>query len=196
MERSFDIKKWLQEHPEEEKYKHQFLDKNSSKVLFEIGIRTGHIVLDFGCGPGTYTISAAKLVEDGGRVYALDVNSGFLDRMEETAKQEGLKNIVRVDSSGEGKIPLENEGIDVMLLIDVLHLIKDRKALFDEAYRILKRGGFIAVYPMHIEEKEVEELATSRNLELEDRKFQNRFLIFRKPTDKTRFSVKAGQKAN
>ncbi|MDQ1281580.1 MAG: hypothetical protein QG670_2845, partial [Thermoproteota archaeon] len=176
MERSFDIKKWLQEHPEEEVYKHQFLDKNPAKVLFEIGIRTGHTILDFGCGPGTYTISAAKLIGNEGRVYALDVNSGFLDRMEETAKQEGLKNIVRVDSFGEGKIPLENEGIDVMLLIDVLHIIKDRKALFDEANRILKRGGFIAVYPMHIEEKDVEELAASRNLKLEDRKFQNRFL--------------------
>ena len=195
MERSFDLKKWLAEHPEEEKYKHQFLDKNPSKVLFEIGVRAGHAVLDFGCGPGTYAIPAAKLVGEGGRVYALDINSGFLDRMEETAKQEGLKNIVRIDSSGEGEIPLENEKIDVMLLIDVLHIVADREALFNEAYRILKRGGFIAVYPMHIEEKEVEELATSRTLKLEDRKFQGRIPIFRKSAGKPHFSVKTGQKS-
>ncbi|MDQ1279002.1 MAG: Class SAM-dependent methyltransferase, partial [Thermoproteota archaeon] len=75
-ERSFDLKKWLQEHPEEEVYKHQFLDKNPSKVLFEIGVRAGHVILDFGCGPGTYTISTAKLIGNEGRVYALDVNSG------------------------------------------------------------------------------------------------------------------------
>ena len=66
------MKKWLAEHPEEEQFKHQFLDKNPSQVLFEIGIRKGHVVLDHGCGSGTYTIPAAKLVGDEGKVYALD----------------------------------------------------------------------------------------------------------------------------
>ena len=175
--RSFDLKKWLADHPEEEKYKHQFLDKNPSKVLLEIGIRAGQVVLDFGCGSGIYTIPAAKLVGEEGRVYALDINSGFLDRMEEMAKQEGLKNIVRIDASGEEQTHLENEKVDVILLIDVLHLIEDREALFDEAYRILKRGGLIIVYPMHVAEKEVEELATSRELSLEDRKFHGRYVF-------------------
>jgi len=64
------------------------------------------------------------------------------------------------------KIPLENEGIDVILLIDVLHIIRIGKPYLDEANRILKRGGFIAVYPMYIEEKDVEELAASRNLKV------------------------------
>jgi ubiquinone/menaquinone biosynthesis C-methylase UbiE len=159
--------------------------------LFEIGIRARHFVLDFGCGSGTYTIPAAKLVGKGGKVYALDINSGFLDVIEESAKLEGINNIVRIDASEEKEIPLENEKIDVMLLIDVLHLIEDRAALFDEAYRVLKRGGLIIVYPMHVPEKEVEELATDRNLSLEERKFDGRFLIFSKSTNKRQFSAKA-----
>jgi ubiquinone/menaquinone biosynthesis C-methylase UbiE len=191
--RSFDIEKWLAEHPEEDKFKHQFLDKNPSKVLLELGVRAGHIVLDFGCGSGTYTIPTAKLVGNGGKVYALDINSSFLDVIEESAKQEGIKNIVRIDASKEGEIPLENEEIDVMLLIDVLHLIEDRAALFDEAYRVLKRGGFIIAYPMHVPEKEVEELATGRNLNLEEKKFDGRFLIFRKFANESQFSAKASQ---
>ena len=99
--RRFDIKKWLAEHPEEERFKHQVLDKNPFKVLFELGIRAGNAVLDFGCGSGTYTIPAAKLVGTGGRVYALDINSKFLNKIEERAKQEGLTNIVRIDASGK-----------------------------------------------------------------------------------------------
>jgi len=90
---SFDLKKWLMDHPEEERYKHQFLDKNPSKVLLEVGVRAGHVVLDFGCGSGTYTIPAAKLVGDRGRVYALDVNREFLDKMEQLAKQEGRARV-------------------------------------------------------------------------------------------------------
>ena len=149
-------------------------------MLFELGIRAGNAVLDFGCGSGTYTIPAAKLVGTGGRVYALDINSKFLNKIEERAKQEGLTNIVRIDASGEGFLPLENSVIDIILLIDVLHLIENRDALFDEAYRILKPGGLLIVYPMHVAEQEVEELATHRNLVLETRRVQRRFLVFRR----------------
>ena len=158
----------------------RWLDNHASEVLAEVGVKAGQAVLDFGCGSGTYTIPAAKLVGEAGRVYALDINSRALDRMEEKAKQEGLGNIVRIDSSGEEDIRLEDETIDLMLLIDVLQEIDDREGLFDEAYRILKPGGVVSIYPMHVAEEEVERLATSRGLNLEDRKFQGRILIFRK----------------
>jgi ubiquinone/menaquinone biosynthesis C-methylase UbiE len=178
------MKGWLAEHPEEEHFKHQVLDKNPSKVLLDLGIKAGQVVLDFGCGSGTYTIPAAKLVGNGGRIYALDLNSDSLDRMEKRANQEGLANIVRIDASGEGDIPLENGSIDVILLIDVVHLIENRETLFDEAYRILKRDGLFIVYPMHVAEEEVEELANRRNFGLEPRRVQRRFLVFRRaPTD-------------
>jgi hypothetical protein len=48
---------------------------------------------------------------------------------------------------------------------------------------------------MHVTEKEVEELATRRNLNLEERKFQGRILIYRKFTDKPHFSAKVSQKS-
>ena len=179
MTRKFDIKQWLAEHPAEEHFKHQILDKNPSKVLCDLGIRAGHVVLDFGCGSGTYTIPAAKLVGNSGKVYALDINSSFLDRMEERAKQEGLTNIVRIDASGEESLPLETGVIDV-ILIDVLHIIEKRDALFDDAYRILKPEGLLIVYPMHVDEQEVEELATHSNLAPEARRLQERFFVFRK----------------
>ena len=182
MMRGFNIKEWLAEHPEEEHFKHQVLDKHPSEVLSDLGVRAGQVVLDFGCGSGTYTIPAAKLVGNSGKVYALDINRNFLDTVEERAKQEGLTNIVRIDASGDGGIPVGNGIIDVLLLIDVLHLIENRGALFDEACRILRPGGLIIVYPMHVEEQEVEELATHRNLALEARLMQERVLVFRMPS--------------
>ena len=158
----------------------RWLDKNASHVLSAVGVEEGKAVLDLGCGSGTYTIPAAKLVGDDGRVYALDVSRKALDRMEEKAEREGLKNIVRIDSSAGEKIPLEDETVDVMLLIDVLQEIDDRSALFDEAYRILRQGGVVIVYAMHIQAEEVEKLATSKGLDTEDRQFEGRILVFRK----------------
>jgi ubiquinone/menaquinone biosynthesis C-methylase UbiE len=181
--RKFDIKKWLAEHPEEQHFKHQVLDKDPSEVLVNLGIRAGQVVLDFGCGSGTYTIPAAKLVGNSGRVYALDINSSFLNRMEERAKQERLTNIVRIEASGEESLPLEKGVIDVILFIDILHIIEKKDALFDEVYRILKPEGLVVVYPMHVEEQEVEKLAAHRNLALEARRVHERFLVFRKPSE-------------
>jgi cobalt-precorrin-6B (C15)-methyltransferase len=59
------------------------------------------MVLDFGCGSGTYTIPAAKAVGATGRVYALDINPRALDRVERKAERAGLRNIVRIDASRE-----------------------------------------------------------------------------------------------
>ena len=79
----------------------RWLDGHASEVLAEIGVKEGQMVLDFGCGSGTYTIPAAKLVGKNGTVYALDVSSKALDRMEERAKQGGLRNIIRIDTTGK-----------------------------------------------------------------------------------------------
>ena len=155
----------------------RWLDNHASEVLAGVGVKAGQVVLDFGCGSGTYTIPAARLVGKNGRVYALDISRRALDRVEK-AEQEGLGNIVRIDASGEECIPLEDGTVDLMLLIDVLGEIDDRGALFDEAYRILKPGGAVSVYLMHVAGEEVISLATSRGFTLEERKFDDRILIF------------------
>lgn len=177
--------KWLSKHLGLGRHLGEFrfkrwLDNHASEFLGEVGVKTGQAVLDFGCGSGTYTIQAAKLVGKDGRVYALDISRRALDRMEEKARREGLKNIVRIDASGEEGVRLEDETVDLILLIDVLQEIDDREALFDEVYRILKPDGAVVVYPMHVAIEEVESIAASKGLNLEDRKFQERIPILKK----------------
>jgi precorrin-6B methylase 2 len=89
------------------------------EVLRKVGIRQGQLVLDFGCGSGTYTIPAAKIVGEQGRVYALDKDGKTLDELMQKAKSAGLKNIERIDTSGELKFGLADESIDSILLFDV-----------------------------------------------------------------------------
>ncbi|HBT38888.1 MAG: hypothetical protein H5T93_02700 [Pseudothermotoga sp.] len=40
------------------------------KALREIGIKTGNILLDAGCGEGRFSIPASETVGDSGKVYA------------------------------------------------------------------------------------------------------------------------------
>jgi predicted methyltransferase len=42
-------------------------------ILREAGLGPGMAVLDFGCGPGGFSVAAVRLVGPAGRVYALDL---------------------------------------------------------------------------------------------------------------------------
>lgn len=125
-------------------------------ILQRIGIKNGQTILDFGCGSGTYTIPAAKIVGKQGRVYALDKDKNALDNLMKKAKLGGLKNIKKMATSGELGIELPDEAVDVSLIFDVFHRyyfpqIEDRKRLLDEIYRITKINGFVSVWPKHME---------------------------------------------
>jgi len=123
----------------------------------------GQIVLDFGCGSGTYTIPAAKIVKDKGKVYALDKDSDVLNELMHRAESAGLKNIKRIDTTGERKVNLADNSVDVVLLFDVLHhyyfpQADDRRKVLDEVHRISKAKALILVYPKHMESKAKNEI--------------------------------------
>ena len=110
------------------------------------------------------------------------------------AESVGLKNVEKMETSGEPEIKLTDESVDVVLLFDVLHSFYfphagDRKKLLGEIYRIMKRSAIlsISVWPNLMEpetedeiknadfrlEKEVFETLTDGNKDLEVRKILN-----------------------
>jgi len=123
--------------------------KEGIKFLEKIGIRPGQIVLDFGCRVGHYTIPIAKIVGKKGKVYALDKDKLSLNELRKKAVKEVLENIILIESIGNLKIPLEDESVDIIILYDILHLIDDRKKLYKEVYKVLKKGKLLSVYPKH-----------------------------------------------
>jgi ubiquinone/menaquinone biosynthesis C-methylase UbiE len=132
------------------------LETQAAEVLRAISISRGHIVLDFGCGCGTYTISAARLVGKEGKVYALDKDKRDLDKLMQKAKSEGLRNVERIDTSGERRIKLADDSVDVVLLFDVFHSyyftgVADRRRLLDEVARVAKPTALVSVWPKHME---------------------------------------------
>ena len=132
------------------------LETQAAEVLKAIGINKGHIVLDFGCGCGTYTIPAARLVGEEDKVYALDKNKIDLDKLMQKAKSKGLRNIERIDASGEPRIKLADNSVDVVLLFDVLHYYyfpraEGRRQLLSEIYRVLRPNAVLSLYPTHLQ---------------------------------------------
>jgi ubiquinone/menaquinone biosynthesis C-methylase UbiE len=131
-----NIKRWLKE--------------DGKIFLKEIGIKKGQVILDFGCGAGHYTIPAAKIVGNQGKVYAVDKEDEVLDELMQTTQKESLENIKPIRIKGEvGISELKSVCCDAALLYDIIHLVSDRKKLYREIYRILKAGGFLSIYPKH-----------------------------------------------
>jgi ubiquinone/menaquinone biosynthesis C-methylase UbiE len=130
-----DIEKWLR--------------KDGERFLKAIGIKKGFIIVDFGCGSGDYTLPAAKVVGKTGIVYAVDKNSQQLDHLMQVAPQ-GLP-IIPLGISGEVRIEVADHSVDAVLLYDVLHYenTNNRKRLYNEVHRILKRDALLSVYPKH-----------------------------------------------
>lgn len=139
----------------------KWLDGKGEAILREAGIKKGHVVLDFGCGSGNYTIPAAKIVGEKGVVYALDKNRWKLDNLMRRAGSHGLINIIRIDTSGEIDTRLSDGSIDVILLYDVFWYfpLRDRRLtlLLDELYRVSKPNALLSVFPKHIDAERLKE---------------------------------------
>jgi len=142
------------------------LELHAFEALKKAGIKRGKTVLDFGCGSGTYTIPTAKIAGKEGKIYALDKDKKTLDDLMQKAESAGLENIKRIDTSGELKIPLADESVDIVLLYDVFHSyyfsqVADRRKLLEEVYRVSKRDAFISVWPKHMESEAKEEIESA-----------------------------------
>ena len=100
--------------------------------------------LDYGCGTGWFTIPAAKMVGDSGKVYALDCIPRHISMVQEKASKEGLSNIETILSEMNTGLP--DESIDTVWLCDTYHEIREKRMLMEELYRILKVNGTLAIY--------------------------------------------------
>ena len=118
------------------------------KRLDRFGIDQGFIVVDFGCGPGSYVEKASKLVGDGGKVYGVDVHPLAIKSIKERARRKALENVIPVLSSGY-PVDIDNHSADVIYALDMFHHIKDANGFLQELHRLLKPSGKLFIESGH-----------------------------------------------
>src|ERR1700719_4758118 len=67
-------------------------DKNREKIITILGINDTSVVLDFGCGPGFYSIPFARIAK---KVVAVDLQEKMLERAERYAEKNGVKDKIQ-----------------------------------------------------------------------------------------------------
>ena len=108
-------------------------------ILREAGIQPGFHVLDYGCGPGSYSILAAGLVGKAGKVYALDIHPLAIQRVRDVASRKQLENVETIRS--DCKTGLDDRSIDVVLVYDILHDLSDPNGVLGELHRVMRPHG-------------------------------------------------------
>jgi ubiquinone/menaquinone biosynthesis C-methylase UbiE len=139
-------------------FRDQFL--GPKEILRKIdNIRNGSSVLDYGCGPGSFTTAAAELVGGEGTVYAADIHSLAIQYVQKLASKKGFYNIKTIYTSCD--TGLKDSSIDVILLYYVLHDFHNPYEIIRELHRVLKSDGILTIIDHKLSDDEVIALVTN-----------------------------------
>ena len=134
-----------------------------TRKLDKVQIARGTTVVDYACGPGRYTPYLARAVGPEGKVYAVDNQPLAIEMVREKASHAALANIevVLVDAFDTG---IPESSVDLVVFLDALHHIPQRRSLFEELHRMLKPEGRIFLEPGHMRLSRAKEIIEGTGL--------------------------------
>lgn len=107
-------------------------------------LRAGQVVLDLGSGAGFDCFLAARAVGPSGKVIGVDMTHDMLTKARQNAQKNGFTNVEFRLGEIEA-LPVADNSIDVIISNCVINLSPEKQRVFNEAYRVLKAGGRLAV---------------------------------------------------
>jgi len=159
----------------------------SPKRILRPFVGAGMDVLDIGCGPGFFTLEMARRVGPAGRVTAVDLQQGMLDKARAKLERAGLADTVTFHLCRADAIGLTG-AFDLILVFHVLHEVPDPACFLRELKGLLKPGGrvLLAEPGFHVsraEFQEASELMKQAGLEVEPgpRVRFSRTVVLRRP---------------
>ena len=107
-------------------------------------LKEGDTYLDLGSGAGIDCFLAAERVGKSGKVIGIDMTAEMIDRARENVKKTGLENVEFRLGEIE-HLPVADNSVDVITSNCVINLSPDKKAVFIDAFRVLKPGGKLMI---------------------------------------------------
>jgi ubiquinone/menaquinone biosynthesis C-methylase UbiE len=132
------------------------LHPGSTRKLFEGAMpQPGETIVDWGCGPGRVTIPFAKTIP-GVKLVAVDVERLALQVVREKAAREGLDNVYTILLQSH-PVAIPTDSVDLVLLLDTFHAVRDKAGLLSDIGRILKPEGRLFMDPGHMDGQKARE---------------------------------------
>lgn len=135
---------------------HPYIDKR----VQSFDIQEGMTVVDYGCGPGRYTMHFSKLVGKKGRIYAVDIHELAIESVKRKITRYGFQNISPVLASGYHS-DLPDHIADVVCALDMFFAIQQPGQFLGELKRLLKPDGVLIIddghQPREVTKKKIRE---------------------------------------
>ena len=120
--------------------------------LLKVG--KGSSVGDVGAGSGYMSLRLARLVGAEGKVYAVDVQPGMLQLLQQNAAKAKVANIVPVlGTIDDPKLPAAT--LDLIIMVDVYHEFSQPQKMLQRMREALKPGGRLALFEYRAEDPNV-----------------------------------------
>jgi ubiquinone/menaquinone biosynthesis C-methylase UbiE len=100
----------------------------------------GEVCVDLGSGRGTDVLRMAESVGETGFVYGIDISDGMLEKARKNAEKFKVTNVHFVRSELE-KLELPDKIANLVISNCTLNHASDKQAVWNEIFRILKKGG-------------------------------------------------------
>ena len=123
------------------------------KFLEEAKITQGKIVLDYGCGPGSFVFPASEKVSNTGKIYAADIHPTAIKMVEKRVRKNGNNNIITIQTNCATNLP--DNSVDVVLLYDIIHMLPNIDEILTELFRVLRKDGILSVSNPHMKAEDI-----------------------------------------
>ena len=104
----------------------------------------GEVCVDLGSGRGTDAIRLSETVGKDGFVYGIDISDGMIQKAINTAERLGITNVSFIRSPLE-QISLGDGIADLVISNCTINHAFDKQSVWNEIFRILKKGGRFVV---------------------------------------------------
>ncbi|MFW5961620.1 MAG: class I SAM-dependent methyltransferase [bacterium] len=124
-----------------------------AEMLSELNLKEGDIFIDIGAGNGFFSLPAAEIVGESGKVFSVDVEIDMLLDLKYRAQQAGLTDRIEICKSEDNDANL-HQNADFMLFAYLFHEVEEKEKFLNNYLSFLNKGSRVVFIEWDPEKRE------------------------------------------